>query len=63
MRTRAFGRTGESIPILSAGCLCLVDEDGCCEGQAVAILNVALERGAVGDRSGCCRTLHASERV
>ncbi len=45
METRPFGKTGASLPILSLGCQRLVDEEGCSEEQAVAILNTALERG------------------
>jgi aryl-alcohol dehydrogenase-like predicted oxidoreductase len=45
METRPFGKTGVSLPILSLGCQRLVDEEGCSEDQAVAILNTALDRG------------------
>jgi aryl-alcohol dehydrogenase-like predicted oxidoreductase len=45
METRPFGKTGEKLPILSLGCQRLVDEEGCSEEQAVAILNAALDRG------------------
>jgi aryl-alcohol dehydrogenase-like predicted oxidoreductase len=45
METRPLGRTGEEMPILSLGCQRLVDEEGCSEEQAVAMLNRALERG------------------
>ncbi len=45
METRPFGKTGERMPILSLGCQRLVDEEGCSEEQAEAILNRALERG------------------
>lgn len=45
MKTRAFGKTGSSLPILSLGCQRLVDEEGCSEDQAVAILHTALARG------------------
>jgi aryl-alcohol dehydrogenase-like predicted oxidoreductase len=45
MQTRPFGSTGENLPILSLGCQRLVDEEGCSEEQAVAILNTALDRG------------------
>jgi len=45
METRTFGQTGQSFPILSLGCQRLVDEEGCSESQAVAILERALERG------------------
>ncbi|MGQ9494494.1 MAG: aldo/keto reductase [Anaerolineae bacterium] len=45
METRPFGKTGAQLPILSLGCQRLVDEEGCNEEQAVAILNMALARG------------------
>jgi len=45
MEERAFGKTGVSLPILSLGCQRLVDEEGCSQDQAVAILNTALDRG------------------
>jgi aryl-alcohol dehydrogenase-like predicted oxidoreductase len=45
METRPFGKTGARLPILSLGCQRLVDEEGCSEEQAVAILNTALEQG------------------
>lgn len=45
METRPFGKTGVYLPILSLGCQRLVDEEGCDEEQAVAILNAALDRG------------------
>jgi aryl-alcohol dehydrogenase-like predicted oxidoreductase len=45
MQTRPFGKTGARLPILSLGCQRLVDEEGCSEEQAVAILNTALDRG------------------
>jgi len=45
VETRAFGRTGVQLPILSLGCQRIVDDEGCSEEQAVAILNTALERG------------------
>ncbi len=45
METRPFGRTGAHLPILSLGCQRLVDEEGCSEDQAVAILHTALDRG------------------
>ena len=45
MQTRSFGKTGVHLPILSLGCQRLVDEEGCSEDQAVAILNTALDRG------------------
>lgn len=45
METRPFGKTGAQLPILSLGCQRLVDEEGCSEEEAVAILNTALARG------------------
>ena len=45
METRPFGKTGESFPILSFGAQRVVDEEGCNEDQALAILNTALDRG------------------
>jgi aryl-alcohol dehydrogenase-like predicted oxidoreductase len=45
MDTRPFGQTGESFPILSFGAQRIVDEEGCNEEQAIAILNTALDRG------------------
>jgi len=45
MEARFFGKTGARIPILSLGCQRLVDEEGCSEGQAVEVLNAALDAG------------------
>ena len=45
MKTRPFGNTGESFPILSFGAQRVVDEEGCTEDQALEILNTALDRG------------------
>jgi len=45
METRPFGKTGASIPILSFGSQRIVDDEGCSEDQAIAILNTALNRG------------------
>jgi hypothetical protein len=45
METRPLGKTGESFPILSFGAQRVVDEEGCGEEQAVAILNRALDQG------------------
>lgn len=45
METRPFGKTGAELPILSLGCQRLVDEEGCTEEQAEAILNTAIDRG------------------
>jgi len=45
MQTRPFGKTGENLPILSLGCRRIVDEEGCDEAQAVAIIERALEGG------------------
>jgi aryl-alcohol dehydrogenase-like predicted oxidoreductase len=45
MQVRPFGKTGESLPILSFGSQRIVDEEGCNQDQAVEILNAALDRG------------------
>ncbi len=45
METRPFGKTGVELPILSLGCRRLVNEEGCSQDQAVAILEQALKRG------------------
>jgi hypothetical protein len=45
MEKRPFGKTGVELPILSLGCQRLVDEEGCNQDQAVAILEQALKRG------------------
>jgi len=45
METRPFGKTGVELPILSLGCQRLVDDEGCNQDQAVAILEQALKRG------------------
>ena len=45
MEKRPFGKTGAELPILSLGCQRLVDEEGCSQDQAVAILEQALKRG------------------
>ena len=45
METRPFGKTGAMLPILSFGAQRIVDEEGCNEDQALAILNTALDRG------------------
>ena len=45
MEKRPFGKTGVELPILSLGCQRLVDEEGCSQDQAVAILKQALKRG------------------
>jgi len=45
MKTRPFGKTGESFPILSFGAQRVVDDEGCNEDQALEILNTALDRG------------------
>jgi aryl-alcohol dehydrogenase-like predicted oxidoreductase len=45
METRPFGKTGESLPILSFGAQRVVEEEGCSEEQALEILNTALDRG------------------
>ena len=45
MKTRPLGRTGQSFPILSFGAQRVVDDEGCSQDQALAILNTALDRG------------------
>ncbi|MGD2177813.1 MAG: aldo/keto reductase [Anaerolineae bacterium] len=45
METRPFGKTGESFPILSFGGQRIVDDHGCTEEEAVAIVNTAIDRG------------------
>ncbi|MBA4364408.1 MAG: aldo/keto reductase [Coprothermobacter sp.] len=45
MEKRPFGKTGVELPILSLGCQRLVNEEGCNQDQAVAILERALKRG------------------
>ncbi|MFZ5915923.1 MAG: aldo/keto reductase [Chloroflexota bacterium] len=45
MQTRPFGKTGQRFPILSFGAQRIVDEHGCTQEQAVAILNTAIDRG------------------
>ncbi|MFA4932227.1 MAG: aldo/keto reductase [Caldisericia bacterium] len=45
MEKRPFGKTGVELPILSLGCQRLVNEEGCNQDQAVAILEQALKRG------------------
>lgn len=45
MQTRPFGKTGESFPILSFGGQRIVDEHGCAEEEAIAIVNTAIDRG------------------
>jgi aryl-alcohol dehydrogenase-like predicted oxidoreductase len=45
METRPLGKTGQSFPILSFGAQRVVDDEGCSQDQALAILNTALDRG------------------
>jgi len=45
MKTRPFGKTGESFPILSFGGQRIVDEHECTEEEAVEIVNTAIDRG------------------
>lgn len=45
METRPLGKTGQLMPILSFGAQRIVDDEGCNEDQALAILNAALDRG------------------
>jgi len=48
MEKRPFGKTGVELPILSLGCQRPVDEEGCSQDQAVAILEQALEVQGLG---------------
>jgi aryl-alcohol dehydrogenase-like predicted oxidoreductase len=45
MKTRPFGKTGESFPILSFGGQRIVDEHNCTEDEAIEIVNTAIDRG------------------
>ena len=45
MKTRPFGSTGESFPILSFGGQRIVDEHNCTEEEAIEIVNRAIDRG------------------
>ncbi|HWQ22181.1 MAG TPA: aldo/keto reductase [Clostridia bacterium] len=45
MEKRPFGKTGVELPILSLGCQRLVNEEGCDQDHAVAIIERALQRG------------------
>jgi uncharacterized protein len=45
MEERTFGRTGEKFSILSFGGQRIVDRHGCTEGEAVKMLNYALDHG------------------
>ena len=45
MLERSFGKTGARFPILSFGAQRIVDDHACTEGEAVRILNTALDRG------------------
>lgn len=45
MEVRPFGKTGEMFPIMSFGGQRIVDEHGCTEGEAVKIVNTAIDRG------------------
>ena len=45
MQTRPFGKTGESVPILSFGGERIVDEHNCTEEEAIAIVNTAIDWG------------------
>lgn len=45
MKTRPFGRTGASFPILSFGGQRIVDDHGCTEEEAIRIVNTAIDRG------------------
>jgi aryl-alcohol dehydrogenase-like predicted oxidoreductase len=45
MKTRPFGKTGETFPILSFGGQRIVDEHNCTEEQAIEIVNTAIDSG------------------
>jgi len=45
MKTRPFGKTGRSFPILSFGGQRIVDAHHCTEDQAIQIVNTAIDRG------------------
>jgi aryl-alcohol dehydrogenase-like predicted oxidoreductase len=45
MEKRAFGQTGASFPVLSFGAQRIVDEHGCTEKEAIAIVNRAIDEG------------------
>ena len=42
MKTRPFGKTGESTPILNSSVQHIVDEPNCTEDPAIEIFNTAL---------------------
>jgi aryl-alcohol dehydrogenase-like predicted oxidoreductase len=45
MEKRAFGKTGASFPILSFGAQRIVDDHGCSEEEAIAIVRRAIDEG------------------
>ena len=45
MEERPYGKTGEKFPILSFGAQRIVDSYGCSEGDAIKIVNYALDHG------------------
>ncbi len=45
MEERPYGKTGEKFSILSFGAQRIVDSHGCSEGDAIKILNYALDKG------------------
>ena len=45
MESRTFGKTGIELPILGFGGQRIVDEHGCSEDEAMAIVNKAIDRG------------------
>ena len=45
MKSRPFGKTGESFPILSFGGQRIVDEHDCTEEEAIEIVNAAIDKG------------------
>jgi len=45
MEQRAYGKTGEILPILSFGAQRIVDERGCSEAEAIKMVNYAIDHG------------------
>jgi predicted aldo/keto reductase-like oxidoreductase len=45
LEQRPYGKTGQTMPILSFGAQRIVDSHGCTETEAVKILNYALDNG------------------
>jgi uncharacterized protein len=64
MEKRPFGKTGVELPILRLGCQRLVNEEGCSQDQAVAILEQALKRGVCYfDTAPACSKGEGERRV